>query len=83
MFDFLFNNAGKKLKTISYILVILGIIVSIIAGIGICFATSTAMGIIVIIAGPLLFWVISLPLYGFGIIVENNEKQQSSLNRKL
>ena len=102
----MFNNIGKKIKTLAKVVCWLGIIGGIISGLSLIAVGAAGSGITVssngsasfvggmalIIAGvillvllPLLAWVSSFMLYGFGDMVDNvSELKQSNeemLNR--
>jgi hypothetical protein len=102
----MFNNIGKKIKTLAKVVCWIGIIGGIISGLSLIAvgaagsgitvssngSTSFVGGMALIIAGiillvllPLLAWVSSFMLYGFGDMVDNvSELKQSNeemLNR--
>ena len=76
--DNLFSNTGGKIKTVAKIVFILGIIGSIVLGIILGFAYGWAserswITFIIIIAGPIVYYISALLIYGFGCIVEATE----------
>lgn len=102
----MFNNIGKKIKTLAKVVCWLGIIGGIISGLSLIAvgaagsgitvnsngSTSFVSGMALVVAGiillvllPLLAWVSSFMLYGFGEMVDNvSELKQSNeemLNR--
>ncbi|MBR6806863.1 MAG: SHOCT domain-containing protein [Clostridia bacterium] len=92
----MYNNIGGKIKGLAVFLAWVGIILSILSGIGILSTTSkvgyysdsdlisgagSLVGLITIVVGCLLSWVGSLVLYGFGQLVENSDKQAYELSR--
>ena len=68
----MYNNIGKKCKTVAVVVCWIGVISSIILGIFLISLNSVLYGFLYIVAGPLISWVGSLGLYGFGEIVENS-----------
>lgn len=81
----MYNNIGKKIKTLAKVLAWLGIAVSVIAGIAIIAGggamssygssynmggSAAVAGITTIIFGALGSWVSSFMLYGFGELIE-------------
>ncbi len=61
---------GSKIKTLAKVESWLGIITSILVGLFI-FGNQEdpATGILVMILGPLFFWILSFVLYGFGELI--------------
>lgn len=85
----MFDNVGGKIKRFAKIVCRIGIIGSVIGGIG-CFVASSGArhsmqttlilsGFAVIIVGSLLSWLGSLFTYGFGELIE----QTTAINAKL
>jgi hypothetical protein len=76
----MFKNVGSKIQDIAYIYAIIGIAASLIGGIiyMIIFHKTLLLmllGIIIMIVGSIVSWIVSLFIYGFGLIVENSENQ--------
>lgn len=80
----MYSNIGKKIQKLAAACAILGMIASIAIGSvlikmsdgGYYFGTNETLltiGIVVIIVGSLLSWVLSFVLYGFGRLVENSD----------
>lgn len=69
----MFNNVGEKIETFAKVIVWLGIIGSIIGGIIFISSENIGMGIAIIIGGPIVSWLSSLILYGFGQLIENSD----------
>ena len=67
---FMYNEIGKKIKTLAKVLTIFGIVASIIYGIVLLALGQTVAGIIYILIMPFLAWAGSFVLYGFGELVE-------------
>ena len=71
----MFSNIGGKIKKLAIILCILGMIGSVIYGI-VCFANSnryenlTLYGILILVGGCLVSWIISFFVYGYGELIE-------------
>lgn len=68
----MFNDIGKKIKTLAELICWIGIILSIISGCALMGANG--IGILVIILGVLGSWTGSFLLYGFGELVDNSTK---------
>lgn len=70
-----YANIGEKIKGLAMVLCIIEIIASVIYGIAIMSndADMVLYGIIVVILGPVLSWISSWVLYGFGQLVENSD----------
>ena len=72
----MFNNIGKKIKTLAYFVFLIGIIGSIVSSI-ILFAQSHGDGAVILfgflslVIGPILSWVFSWFIYAWGDIVDN------------
>lgn len=77
----MFENVGKKLKSLAKVMCVIGIIVFIIAAIVLFVAASNStteslaytniyMGFACLIVGPLGSWISSLFVYGFGELID-------------
>lgn len=72
----MFDNIGKKIKILAYVLTWVGIIASVITGIAMMNSfdsTVRTIGLIVLIVGSLLSWASSFIIYGFGQLIENTD----------
>lgn len=69
----MFDNIGTKLQNLATITTVIGIILSIIAGIAAIVNTSFWIGLLIIIIGGLASWISSWMLYAFGTLVENSQ----------
>ena len=72
----MFDNIGKKIKILAYILTWVGIIASVITGIAMMNSFDSivkTIGLIVLIVGSLLSWASSFIIYGFGQLIENTD----------
>ena len=71
----MFKNIGGKIKGLAKVICIVGIAISVVAGIGmICSGYNGAMvgmGFAVMIVGSLVSWIGSFFAYGFGELIEN------------
>ncbi|MBR3816883.1 MAG: hypothetical protein IKJ27_09180 [Clostridia bacterium] len=74
----MFNNISEKIKTLANVMCWIDIIVSVIISIFIIFINLWA-GLICLILGPLVSWIGSFVLYGFGTLIENSEKTTAYL----
>ena len=68
----MFDNIGGKIKILAQIFVWIGIIASVILGIILCNTDVEWLGVICIFLGPILCWISSMTLYGFGELIENS-----------
>lgn len=66
---FMYNEIGKKIKTLAKVLTVLGIVASVIYGI-VILSFEQNWGIIYILIMPFLIWASSFVLYGFGELIE-------------
>ena len=71
----MFNNIGGKIKTVAMTLCIIESVISAILGLVLIVVdkSTIATGILLIIVGPLLAWLGSFLLYGFGQLIENSD----------
>lgn len=78
----MFSNIGKKIKILAQIFCIVGIIASVITAITMFARASDAyyteelfiaLGFVFLIVGPLVSWVSSFALYGFGELIDNSQ----------
>lgn len=69
----MFDNIGKKIKTLTMVVCWIGMISSFITGIIILASAhnAEAIGIPIMLGGPLLFWLGSFLMYGFGELVDS------------
>ena len=72
MLDSLYENIGGKIKNWAKWIFIVEAICAVIAGIGLIADDNGAVGFLVMIVGPLVAWVGSWLLYGFGELIETN-----------
>ncbi|MDD4011093.1 MAG: hypothetical protein PHI83_03010 [Sphaerochaetaceae bacterium] len=83
----MYNNIGKKIKAVAKAVCILGIIASMIAGLGYGILEGRSMAEIAliplaaIIVGSLVSWVSSFMLYGFGELVDKTSEIADSLRK--
>ena len=85
----MFTNIGGKIKTTAAVCCWIVIIASVISGIAMMFNDVPGAGLLTIIVGPLVGWLSSFMLYGFGELVENScimanlmAKQDAEKNRE-
>lgn len=86
----MFNNIGSKIKGLAKVITWIGIIASVIAGIGQMVMASNIYGggglalsgILTIVLGSLAAWVSSFLVYGFGELVENSAAVAAKLNNR-
>ena len=66
---FTFENIGGKIKTLAQVVAILGVIVSVIAGLFVL-DDSALYGVLIAFVGSVLSWISSLFIYGFGELID-------------
>ena len=79
---FIFDNIGKKIKILAFILCVLGMLSSLFGGIYKClelgdhYATEdyAVLALLIIPFGCLLSWISAFTLYGFGELVDQTTK---------
>ncbi len=81
-FEKIYGNIGVEIKKLAKLISALLAILAILGGIGICVDTGTPAGIFLIIIGPILACIFALPLYGFGELIETNQKIKE-LNKEI
>lgn len=72
----MFSDIGGKIKVLAKVTCWIGIVASIIAGIYMVAFQGGMMvvfGVITLVFGPLLSWLASFTLYGFGTLVQNSD----------
>ena len=71
----MFSDVGGKIKTIAKIIFVLQIILPTIIGVSIIHASvdliGLFLGIALLFGGPLIVWLDTILLYGFGELIEN------------
>ena len=73
--EMLFENIGRKIKAVACVCMLILSVGSLIAGLFLMMQEDgyPAIGLLVIIFGPVLSWVAALTTYGFGQLVENSD----------
>ena len=73
----MFDNIGKKIKSLARVLCWVGVIVYVIAAIIMIVIgieeyedTLSALGVILLFVGPLMSWISSFFMYGFGELID-------------
>ena len=89
----MFDNIGKKIKTLAKVICGIGIVASIIVAIIMFIISSMSylqsvlfgwLGIIILLLGPLFSWIGCFLLYGFGELIDNSAiiaQQSNSSNQ--
>lgn len=71
----LFTNISSKIKAVAQLLCWFGIFASILLGIVVISKTELLfIGILLMLLGPLLSWIGTFLLYGFGQLIENSDR---------
>ncbi len=84
MLDKLFDNIGAKIKTLAKWTFIVEAVSAIITGITLLFDEYILAGLLTLFCGPIVAWVSSWILYGFGELVESTctlRQQNAELRR--
>ena len=76
----MFNNIGGKIKTLSVVVTLIGIVASIIIGIAFITNEEVLIGFVVMLAGSFISWISSFVLYGFGELICNSDKIAKECN---
>lgn len=82
----MFSNIGEKIKTLAEVICIIGIVTSIIAAIVMFSNSEIGLGFLLLILAPILFWISSFTLYGFGeiiVLLKQNIDKQTEIIKKL
>ena len=81
---FNYENIGNKIKSLARTLFIIEAIAEIITGFALMIADEDLIfyGFLIIVIGPIVAWVSSWLLYGFGQLIENSDIIAAEYNRK-
>lgn len=80
----MFSNIGGKIKTLAQVVTWVGIIASVITGLILVSEDDDLIliGLLVMVAGSLTFWISSFLLYGFGeLIVKTTEIAENTRDK--
>lgn len=82
----MYNNIGGKIKGLAKFFAWLGIILSILGGLGMAAAAhgEAALiigGVVVAVIGALCSWIGSFVFYGYGQLIENSDKMVDQLRK--
>lgn len=71
----MYNNIGGKIKVLAKIAFIAMAAITAIAGLGVIASDDDliGVGVLMMFAGPVVAWVSSWLLYGFGQLIENSD----------
>ena len=82
----MYKNVGGKIQTFAKILVWIGIVVFVLCaavtlygGLNTYNYEMIINGVVLLILGPIMCWVSSLTMVGFGKLVETNEEMKSEI----
>ena len=81
---FNYENIGDKIKGLAQMSFVVEAIAAVITGIALMFSDEDLIlyGLLVVIMGPIIAWVSSWLLYGFGQLIENSDIIVEEYNRK-
>lgn len=78
----MFENIGKKIKSLTKFVCWVGIIASIVAAIGMMCSGDDVLiiiGVILLFVGPIMAWIGSFVMYGFGELVDRTTSIETYL----
>lgn len=81
MFDY--SNIGLKLKTLARIILGIGILISVAYGFVLSNLSGTLVGLLIIPVGVIVSWFGSMPMYGFGQLIQNTDELVNLMKREL
>ena len=82
----MFNNIGKKLKTIAWVVLIIGFVATVVSVIPMMvddwiFEEMWPMVLLILLFGPVLSWLASIGVYAFGEVVEKLTKIEENTRK--
>ena len=87
----MFNNIGKKIKVLAWVICIIGMVASLIGAIALWISAGTSYygvnaglilaGFVTLIVGCVASWVGSFFCYGFGQLIDKTEENNYHLNQ--
>lgn len=66
----MYDNIGRKIMNLAKTLCIIEAVVAVIIGIALAASDSVGIGLLVTLFGPIVAWISSFLMYGFGELVE-------------
>lgn len=76
----MFKNVGEKIKSLAVFIFILLALIPVGIGLGMFNNEDTIIfGIVLLIGGPLIAWLLTLSLYGMGELIDNSKKINENL----
>ena len=85
----MFDNIGKKIKVLAGICFCVGSGIGVICGLislgltNLVFTRKIVFGLLGIVVCPVIMWVLSLMVYGFGQLVDNSDKLVKYYKREI
>ena len=70
MFENIYDNIGGKIKGLAKSTFIVEAVAAVITGIAVLISTDILLGLIILVVGPIVAWVSSWLLYGFGELID-------------
>ena len=82
---FNYENIGNKIKGLAQMAFVVGAIAAVITGIALMATDEDLIlyGLLVLIVGPIIAWVSSWLLYGFGQLIENTDKEDNDIENNI
>ena len=74
----LYENIGGKIKSWAITIFVIEAIAAVISGLVLLFSDAALAGLLTIVLGPLVAWIGSWLLYGFGELIETNAANESN-----
>lgn len=86
----MYSDIGGKIKVLAKIICIIGIVISVISGLGIIIVASISYnpglsvlgGLLVIVLGTLFSWLSTFFIYGFGELIDKVTKIESEIKKQ-
>ncbi len=69
----MFKDVGKTIKNLATLLIILGILASVVAGV-LYWERDVALAVLILVGGSVLSWLLNVLLYGFGELIHCTQR---------
>ena len=82
----MYDNIGEKIKSLALLIFIIGVIVSVVAGVAILLLDGEifiVLGILIIATGSFIAWISSCFAYGFGELIDKTGETKAKSNYKI
>lgn len=78
----MYSNIGKKIMIFAVIIAVLAMLASLGFGIYLTIKDQTVFGIVTMILGPIVSWVLGSFIYGFGRLIDNTDYIVRKMGRR-